>query len=139
MYQRKIKNRKKKQICSREMLLGCIRIGISWWLTSNCMVSRAINDKFDSWWLVVPLVKFLVNCTRSHAITSTNCYCRIQFVAISKAFMPGRISKCPWYRGSQRMSSVKKVFLKTSLNWQENTCARVSFLIKLQASGQQLH
>ena len=30
--------------------------------------------------------------------------------------------------------SVKKVFLEISQNLQENTCARVSFLIKLQAS-----
>ena len=32
-------------------------------------------------------------------------------------------------------SSVKKMFLKVSQNSQENTCARVSFLIKLQASA----
>ena len=31
--------------------------------------------------------------------------------------------------------SVKKVFIKISQNPQENTCARVSFLIKLQAWG----
>ena len=31
--------------------------------------------------------------------------------------------------------SVKKVFLEISKNPQENTCDRVSFLIKLQASG----
>ena len=31
--------------------------------------------------------------------------------------------------------SVKKVFLKISQNSQENTCTRVSFLIKLQTSG----
>ena len=31
--------------------------------------------------------------------------------------------------------SVKKVFLEISQNSQENTCARVSFLIKLQPSG----
>ena len=31
--------------------------------------------------------------------------------------------------------SLKKVFLKISQNSQENTCVRVSFLIKLQASG----
>ena len=31
--------------------------------------------------------------------------------------------------------SLKKVFLEISQNSQENTCARVSFLIKLQASG----
>ena len=33
----------------------------------------------------------------------------------------------------------KKVFLKISQNWQENTCARGSFLIKLQASDLQLY
>ena len=32
-----------------------------------------------------------------------------------------------------QMCSVKKVFLEISKNSQENTCARVSFLIKLQA------
>ena len=34
-----------------------------------------------------------------------------------------------------RRCSVKKVFLEILQNSQENTCARVSFLIKLQASG----
>ena len=33
--------------------------------------------------------------------------------------------------------SVKKVFLKISQYLQENTCARASFLIKLQASGKE--
>ena len=37
-----------------------------------------------------------------------------------------------------RRCSVKKVFLKISQNSQENTCARVSFFVKLQASGLQL-
>ena len=53
------------------------------------MVSRAINNKLNSWQLMelhflrakdsedydapqLPLVKFIVNCTRNHAITSTN-------------------------------------------------------------------
>ena len=35
--------------------------------------------------------------------------------------------------------SVKTVFLESSQNSQENTCARVSFLIKLQVSGLQLY
>ena len=34
-------------------------------------------------------------------------------------------------RSSHRMCSVEKVFLEISQNSQENTCARVSFLIKL--------
>ena len=33
------------------------------------------------------------------------------------------------------MRSIKKVFLKISQNSQENTCARVAFLIKLQSWG----
>ena len=38
-----------------------------------------------------------------------------------------------------RRCSVKKMFLKISQNSQENTCARVSFLIKIQALGLQLY
>ena len=34
---------------------------------------------------------------------------------------------------------LKKVFLEISQNSQESTCARVSFLIKLQTWGLQLH
>ena len=37
-------------------------------------------------------------------------------------------------RSSHWRCSIKKVFLEVSQNSQENTCARVSFLIKLQAS-----
>ena len=41
-----------------------------------------------------------------------------------------------WKVGSSHQScSVKKVFLEISQNSQESTCARVSFLIKVQASG----
>ena len=35
--------------------------------------------------------------------------------------------------------SVKKIFLEISQNSHENTCARVSFLIELQALGLQLY
>ena len=41
----------------------------------------------------------------------------------------------PHYRSSHRRCSVGKVFLEMLQNSQENTCARVSFLIKLQALG----
>ena len=34
---------------------------------------------------------------------------------------------------------LKTAFLKVSQNSQENTCVKVSFLIKLQATGQQLY
>ena len=35
--------------------------------------------------------------------------------------------------------SAKKVFLEISQNSQDNTCAKISFLIKLQALGLQLY
>ena len=38
------------------------------------------------------------------------------------------------FKSSRRRSSVKKVFWEISQNSKENTCARVSFLIKLQLS-----
>ena len=38
-------------------------------------------------------------------------------------------------RSNHERCSIKKVFLEISQNSQENTCARVSFLIKLQALG----
>ena len=38
-----------------------------------------------------------------------------------------------------RRCSVKKVFLEVSQNSPENTCVKISFLIKLQAQGLQLY
>ena len=38
-----------------------------------------------------------------------------------------------------RKCSVNKTFLEISQIWQENTCARDSFLIKLQVCGMQLY
>ena len=40
---------------------------------------------------------------------------------------------------SHRRCSIKKYFLEIPQNSQENTCARVSFLIKLQALGLQVY
>ena len=47
--------------------------------------------------------------------------------------------RCATYRRSHLEVFCKKVFLKIPQNSQENTCARVSFLMKLQASGLQLY
>ena len=41
----------------------------------------------------------------------------------------------PFLRSSHRKCSVRKDVSEISQNLQENTCARASFLIKLQASG----
>ena len=40
-----------------------------------------------------------------------------------------------WYSVDHRRCSVKKVFLKCSLNWQKSTCARVSFYVMLRPSA----
>ena len=48
------------------------------------------------------------------------------------------IHECQYFALPEAVSqrcSVKKVFIEISQNSQENTCARVSFLIKLQASA----
>ena len=50
-----------------------------------------------------------------------------------KLFYSRQIIK-PYLEVVAQTCSVKKVFLEISQNSQENTCARVSFLIKLQAA-----
>ena len=52
-------------------------------------------------------------------------------------YVPGRRFLCN--EAATRGVLWKKVFLEISQYSQENTCARVSFIIKLQASGQQLY
>ena len=48
---------------------------------------------------------------------------------VSDIFSEAAVQRC----------SVRKVFLEISQNSEQNICARVSFLIKLQTSGLQLH
>ena len=43
------------------------------------------------------------------------------------------------FSSSRPVVFVKNLFLEISQNSRENTCARVSFLIKLQASGLQFY
>ena len=53
-----------------------------------------------------------------------------------KAVIESSMQKIPlhhMYRSSRLEVFCKKMFLEISKNSQENTCARVSFLIKLQA------
>ena len=47
------------------------------------------------------------------------------------------ISQTFMFRSSRPEVTVKRVFSEISQNSQENACAKVSFLIKLQASGLQ--
>ena len=53
----------------------------------------------------------------------------------SKRLLPTMLSKYRWAETVAQRCSVKKVFLEISQNSQENTCAKVSILIKFQASG----
>ena len=54
-----------------------------------------------------------------------------------KVFMMICLLKC--LEAVAQTSSTKMLFLEISQNSQENTCARVPILIKLQASGLQLY
>ena len=60
---------------------------------------------------------------------TTNCIESSSFVSEIKDLLEAAARKC----------FVTKVFLKFSQNSQENTCANVSFLMKLQAWGLQLY
>ena len=59
----------------------------------------------------------------------TSCSYRVSKSCSYRLFTEAVVCRC----------SVKKVFLKMSQNSQENTCARVPFLIHLQMSGLQLY
>ena len=66
-----------------------------------------------------------------------------KFVGISKD-SSSNLYRRQWlgrwiFRSSLRRCSIEKMFLNILQNSQENTCARVSFLIKLETSGLQLY
>ena len=66
----------------------------------------------------------------------------VKLYVVSVIGISCKIKHTKWYKMSEapaRGVLWKKVFLKLSKNSQENTCARVSFLIKLQASGLRLY
>ena len=78
------------------------------------------------------LKEMFVNRNSQHTVDYENTKNEI---AISKAHCKKQSETEAATRGVLR----KKVFLEISQNSQENTCARVSFLIKLQALGLQLY
>ena len=76
--------------------------------------------------------KFIIIHIHSVQI-STGCFCSTTFTIYSTvSFWFDFLHKWSSEAVAQRCS-VKKVFLQISQNSQENTCARVYFLIKLQA------
>ena len=64
-------------------------------------------------------------------------FCKMRKVFKKKKLM-GLVEKEWCLEAVVQSCSVKKVFIEISQNSQENTCARDSFLIKLQAEGLQL-
>ena len=64
---------------------------------------------------------------------STSCFI---YVLAGFLFDPGFPTLLFLYRSSHRRCSVEKVFLEISQNSQENTCARVPFLIKKETPAQ---
>ena len=61
--------------------------------------------------------------------------CQVVFFAIQRS----TVVHCYQAEAATGGVLLRKVFLKISEKLQENTCARVSFLIKLQVSGLQLY
>ena len=71
-----------------------------------------------------------VEITFSHHIESKSCY--LNQAIQNEVFQTMTIMTTDINRSNRRKCSVKKVFLENLQNLQENTCARFSFLIKLQ-------
>ena len=61
------------------------------------------------------------------------------FFSILKDFFSGNNVYFPKDRSSHQRCSVRKGVVRNFTNLQKNICARVSFLIKFQASGLQLY
>ena len=79
---------------------------------------------FDDWDFIY--LNFLLSHSQTglkfwRCFVFNNCYSKFIFIQLIEAFV--------------RRCSVKKVFFEILQNSQENTCARVFFLIKLQASS----
>ena len=75
------------------------------------------------------------NTRKNHSSSKRSNTCHINFIFKVNIIM--KITVPIIFRSSPRGGSVKKVLYNILQNSQKNTCARVSFLIKLQAWGYQ--
>ena len=82
--------------------------------------------------------KFLFDHSNSNSLLMIEVHSSVQYLVPTKRttlkVSKLRVLSGPHFLVVQRCS-LKKAFLKISRNSQGNTCARVPFLIKLQASG----
>ena len=81
---------------------------------------------------ITNIVLALKNCSSLVYITSILVYITSITTIFINTFQSSVIFHIRNCRRSHRRCSVEKVFLEFSQNSQENTCARVTFLLKLQ-------
>ena len=97
-------------------MINIFLVSLTFLLYNSPKGSWSKSAKFEK------LGKYWWHCTQKCAITNA-LFCTYTAFSLHIQFTEAVFQKC----------SVKKVFLKISQNSQENTCASVSFLIKLQA------
>ena len=87
------------------------------------------------------IIIFPAQCVVNQSTNGTKIKLQIMYESLSgslSVMLNSRV-KSKWPEAVVRRCSAKMVFLEISHNSQENTCARVFFLIKLQGSGLQLY
>ena len=97
---------------------------------------------FSHWLFWLKNCRFSTNSCQGFIVSLTQkTFCPKDFILNLAETLKGNF-RTKWVKGTKKIShsvavsrrcSVKKVLLKISQNSQENTCARVSFLIKLKA------
>ena len=119
-------------------------------IRTNTKRLSCIYYKNETYLLCSSLYNIKITDSRAPAIwTCSKCYFReLSFISLrdiecvnESTDLPSssKTQRVSWTsRSSHRRCSVKKSVL-SSQNSQENTCVRVSFLIKLQVSGLQLY
>ena len=118
------------------MFLLTIWLSVNWGITSNDKLVRgkiiySLQNTVNLLKMIIVIIKGIPDIKRAAFVLDSK---------LRGLDPPGLLSQVrrPWEAVAQRCS-VKKVFLLISQNSQENTCARVSFLIKLQTRGLQLY
>ena len=104
------------------------------WVLNALLQVLAHSRAYSIIILLLKVKAFLTLVTKQHPPPGLFFPLVIQTLPLPVLFFPRVIKTLP--EAVVRMCSVKKMFLKIWKNSQENTCARASFLITLQASEQ---
>ena len=97
--------------------------------TDTVLIPSILNSLL-LWWNITLKVKWIIS-----SLTKTKYSCNLKYdiMIIWRGIICSVVGKQYCFRSSDQRCSVKTFFIAVSQNSQENTCARVSFLIKLQA------